>query len=110
MVLSAGLLSGKKMMTIIKMASEIAAIVIKMDCQPPSFSIKPPTVGAIIGAIPITSINIENTFADSVSGNISRTMALETTIPAHAPKACKKRNNINCSAECTSKQPNEVSM
>src|SRR5437868_14609991 len=62
----------------------------------------------MIGDTPITSISCENTFAVSVTGNKSRTIALDATMPAHEPNACKNLKTINWCEDAAIAQPAEV--
>ncbi|MNF00796.1 hypothetical protein D3C80_1996810 [compost metagenome] len=67
----------------------------KIDCQPCRFTSNPPSIGARIGARPITSINCENTLAEPTASHLSLTTAREITIPAHPPRAWTKRAPIS---------------
>ena len=58
----------------------------------PIFSVKkPPILGAIMGATPITKITDDSIFAASVPLNLSRIIAKLATMPLLAPNACIKR-------------------
>ncbi|MNL37635.1 hypothetical protein D3C87_1597930 [compost metagenome] len=67
----------------------------KIDCQPVVLTNRPPSIGARIGARPITSISCEKTFAEPTASHLSLTIAREITIPAHPPKAWMKRAPIS---------------
>ena len=69
-----------------------------------------PSVGDIIGATPKTVITNENAFGLSFGSKTSVMMASAETIPALAPRACRKRNAIIISNELARAQPTEVMM
>ncbi len=68
-----------------------------MDCQPATFTSTPPSIGARIGARPMTSINCENTLAEATGSHLSLTMARDNTIPAQPPNAWTKRASTKVS-------------
>ncbi|MNF95440.1 hypothetical protein D3C84_781970 [compost metagenome] len=63
----------------------------KIDCQPVVLTSNPPSIGARIGARPMTSISCEKTFAEPTASHLSLTIALEITIPAQPPSAWTNR-------------------
>ncbi|MCY1461815.1 hypothetical protein D9M71_795130 [compost metagenome] len=67
----------------------------KIDCQPVVLTSNPPSIGARIGASPITSISCEKTFAEPTASHLSLTTAREITIPAQPPRAWMNRAPIS---------------
>ncbi|MNT31981.1 hypothetical protein D3C72_1678410 [compost metagenome] len=67
----------------------------KIDCQPVVLTNNPPSIGARMGANPITSISCEKTFAEPTASHLSLTTAREITIPAQPPKAWTNRAAIS---------------
>ncbi|MNE39372.1 hypothetical protein D3C80_1333210 [compost metagenome] len=69
----------------------------KIDCQPATLTSTPPSMGARIGASPMTSISCENTLAEATGSHLSLTMARDSTMPAQPPSAWTKRAMIKVS-------------
>ncbi|MCY1223738.1 hypothetical protein D9M72_358760 [compost metagenome] len=82
-----------------------AASTQKIARQPDTERMAPPTIGARIGATPITSISDEKARADSCASSRSRITARAITMPAQPPRACRKRHSISDSTLRASAQP-----
>ncbi|MNP11813.1 hypothetical protein D3C76_1040190 [compost metagenome] len=91
----AGMLSGRPSATASPARALKPVSARKIDCQPVVLTSKPPSIGARIGANPITSINCEKTFAEPTASHLSLTTALEITIPAQPPSAWMNRAPIS---------------
>lgn len=89
--MSGGKLSGSPRLTASRQAALNRLKARKIDCQPDTLTSTPPSIGARIGASPITSINCENTLAEATGSHLSLTMARDSTIPAQPPRAWTKR-------------------
>lgn len=62
-----------------------------------------------MGAAPTMSIRVENIFAISEAGKMSRTTALLTTIPTQPPNASRIRNAMSQPIVGANAQPTEAS-
>lgn len=93
----AGKLSGRPRLTASRQAALNRLKARKIDCQPATFTSTPPSIGARIGAKPITSINCENTLAEATGSHLSLTMARDSTMPAQPPNAWTNRARISVS-------------
>ena len=69
----------------------IAARIRKINRQPSAATTRPPTVGAMMGAMPKTIISMDSTRAISLPENRSRTTALLPAMPTQPPSARKNR-------------------
>ena len=82
----------------------------KIACQTKYLTISPPKMGAMAGATPKKMVIWLITRWASASGNTSRTIARDTTVPAPVEKPCRARNAINCHTFCASAQPIDATM
>jgi len=65
----------------------------KIVRQPATVRTQPPTMGARMGATPMTSMSDERTRACFFGPNTSRTTARAITTPAHPPSAWRPRHS-----------------
>ena len=77
----------------------------KIQCQSPNPRISPPSVGARIGAAPITRISFDISRAAACPSARSRTIARGITIPAEPPMAPMNRNTDSTVMSVASAQP-----
>ena len=77
----------------------------KILCQPRLTNSQPPMIGAMAGARPKKMVIWLITFCAWVGGNMSRTIARETTTPAPHDRPCMARKTISWVTFCASAQP-----
>ncbi|MNC58572.1 hypothetical protein D3C75_1083090 [compost metagenome] len=104
----AGMLSGSPTATANEQRALNSDKAKKIDCQPYRLTNTPPSIGARMGARPITSINCEKTLADATASHLSLTIARDNTMPAQPPNACTKRATIRASRLGAKAQANDA--
>ncbi|OPY58453.1 MAG: hypothetical protein A4E57_04850 [Syntrophorhabdaceae bacterium PtaU1.Bin034] len=107
---SCPLLSLRNSLTANSISITITERIIKIKRQPSQATTSPPTVGAMIGAMPKTATRIDKTRAISLPENRSRTTALLLTIPTQAPKARSNRKTIKDSIDKERAHPTPATM
>src|SRR5271166_498371 len=105
---SRGSVSGRNLQVSATAATPYTAQTANMTRQEHQPTITAPSIGAVMGATPITSMSLENNFSAWGPSARSRTMARGMTVPAEAPSALRKRNTTSEPTLQLSQQPMEA--
>ncbi len=105
-----GSVSGRKRQTSAQQTTPYIAAIQKIACQPAKRSTNPPSVGARIGAAPITRNSRLISRAASCPSARSRTTARGMTMLAEPPNAASARISASVNRSGASAQPAEASV